>query len=156
MTWATTAKATEKQRNCRAAHVRMQHSRRGVHMSALSCTHWHNSSFIVHRWWQLSHRHCNCCMCEMLHSNELWKTSWKTTHGKERGENEKMAANRTKTSNLQIFANPLAALLEKFTSAIEWNFVRKLTCGMSPDYITLLLKNIHRKQCSTRIQNDDY
>ena len=51
MTWATTAKATEKQRNCRAAHARMRRSHRGVHMSALSCTHWHTrwSLIEVHR-----------------------------------------------------------------------------------------------------------
>ena len=47
MTWATTAKATEKQRNCRAAHVCMQCSRCGVPMSTLSCTHWHTRRCLI-------------------------------------------------------------------------------------------------------------
>ena len=51
MTWATTAKATEKRRNYRAVHARMRRSRHGVHMSVLSCTHWHTrwSLIEVHR-----------------------------------------------------------------------------------------------------------
>ena len=55
MTWATTAKATEKQRNCRAVQAHMQRSRHGVHTStiAVHTALAHPLVFEVHTRWSL-------------------------------------------------------------------------------------------------------